>query len=83
MDFIIIEKSEGVIAFSKALGVHARMLEIYEQLGLSHKAIEQGTIAGKARLLEGGEIRGEVNFIERRAGIERVSVHARSGAKQE
>ncbi|MGA9997508.1 MAG: FAD-dependent monooxygenase [Pyrinomonadaceae bacterium] len=62
IDFIIVEKNEGVTAFSKALGVHARTLEIYEQLGLAEKAVERGVIAGKVRLLEGGEIRGEVNL---------------------
>ena len=62
VDFVIVEKNEGVTPFSKALGVHARTLEIYEQLDLAHKAIEQGTIVGKARMLEGGEIRGEVDL---------------------
>jgi len=62
VDFVIVEKNEGVTPFSKALGVHARTLEIYEQLDLVHKAIEQGTIAGKARMLEGGEVRGEVDL---------------------
>lgn len=62
VDFLIVEKGQGVTPFSKALGVHARTLEIYEQLSLAQKAIEQGTIAGKALMLEGGEIRGEVNL---------------------
>lgn len=62
VDFVIIEKSPGVTSYSKALGVHARTLEIYEQLDLASKAIERGTIAGKVRMLEGGEIRGEVNL---------------------
>ncbi|MGB9182092.1 MAG: FAD-dependent monooxygenase [Pyrinomonadaceae bacterium] len=62
IDFVIVEKNEGVTSFSKALGVHARTLEIYEQLGLAEKAVERGVIAGKVRLLEGGEIRGEVNL---------------------
>src|SRR5437868_14370352 len=62
IDFIIVEQREGVTPFSKALGVHARTLEIYEQLGLAHKAVEQGTIAGKVRMLEGGVIRGEVEL---------------------
>jgi 2-polyprenyl-6-methoxyphenol hydroxylase-like FAD-dependent oxidoreductase len=62
VDFAIIEKNEGVTSFSKALGVHARTLEIYEQLGLAQKAITQGAVAGKVRLLEGGEIRGEFDL---------------------
>lgn len=62
VDFVIIEKNEGVTAYSKALGVHARTLEIYEQIGLASKALERGTIAGKVRLLEGGEVVGEVDL---------------------
>ena len=54
VDFVTIEKKPEVTPYSKALGVHARTLEIYEQLGLAHIAIERGTIAGKVRMLEGG-----------------------------
>ena len=62
IDFTIVEKKEGVTPYSKALGVHARTLEIYEQLDLAQKAVAQGAIAGKVRLLEGGEVRAEVNL---------------------
>ncbi|KAI9129114.1 FAD-dependent monooxygenase [Acaryochloris sp. CCMEE 5410] len=56
IDFIIVEQNEGVTALSKALGVHARTLEIYEQLGLAKQAIEQGTIAEQVKLITGGTI---------------------------
>ena len=62
IDFVIIERNEGITPYSKAIGVHARTLEIYEQIGLAQKAIEQGAIAGKGRLLTGGEVRGELDF---------------------
>ncbi len=62
IDFVVVDKNEGVTPYSKAIGVQARTLEIYEQLGLSRDAVEQGTIAGKARLLAGGEVRGEFDF---------------------
>jgi 2-polyprenyl-6-methoxyphenol hydroxylase-like FAD-dependent oxidoreductase len=62
VDFVIVEKNEGVTPYSKAIGVQARTLEIYEQLGLAQEAVEQGTIAGKGRLLVGGEVRGELDF---------------------
>ena len=69
IDFVVIEKKEGVTPYSKALGVHARTLEIYEQLGLAQKAVEHGTIAGKLRLLESGEIVGEVDLSNIGAGL--------------
>jgi 2-polyprenyl-6-methoxyphenol hydroxylase-like FAD-dependent oxidoreductase len=62
IDFVIVDKNEGVTPYSKAIGVQARTLEIYEQLGLAHEAVEEGAIAGKARLLAGGEVRGEFDF---------------------
>lgn len=62
IDFVVIEKNEGVTKFSKAIGVQARTLEIYEQLGVAEKAIEQGTKAERVRLLSGGEVRGEIQL---------------------
>ena len=62
IDFVIVEKNKGVTPYSKAIGVHARTLEIYEQVGLARKAIEQGAIAGKVRMLVGGEVRGEMDL---------------------
>jgi 2-polyprenyl-6-methoxyphenol hydroxylase-like FAD-dependent oxidoreductase len=59
VDFVVVEKNGDVTPYSKAIGVHARTLEIYEQIGLAREAVEQGTIAGKIRLLAGGEVRGE------------------------
>lgn len=69
IDFAMIEKREGVTAYSKALGVHARTLEIYEQLGLAQQAIEQGAIASKARLLKSGEVRAELNLSNLGTGL--------------
>ena len=62
VDFVIVDKTEGVTPYSKALGVHARTLEIYEQIDLAQKAVAQGTVAGRARMLERGEVLGEVDL---------------------
>ena len=62
IDFVVIEKNEGVTKFSKAIGVQARTLEIYDQLGLAEPAIERGTIASTVKLIEGGEVRGEMHL---------------------
>ncbi|MCU1263968.1 MAG: Pentachlorophenol monooxygenase [Acidobacteria bacterium] len=69
IDFVVIDKNLGITPYSKALGVHARTLEIYEQLDLAKQALERGTIAGKVRLLEGGEIIGEVDLSNIGAGL--------------
>jgi 2-polyprenyl-6-methoxyphenol hydroxylase-like FAD-dependent oxidoreductase len=62
VDFVIVDKNEGITRYSKAIGVQARTLEIYEQLGLAQQAVEQGTITEKVCIVEGGEVRGEVEL---------------------
>ncbi len=69
LDFVIIDKNEGVTPYSKALGVHTRTLEIYEQLGLAQQAIAQGAIARKARMLTGGEVRAELDLTNLGTGL--------------
>ncbi len=64
IDFVIVDKNETTTRHSKAIGVQARTLEIYEQIGLADKLIQQGMIAEKARMVVGGKVRGEVNFRE-------------------
>ena len=62
VDFVILDKNESITRYSKAIGVHARTLEIHEQIGLAQKAIEQGAISDKVRLLAEGEVRGEISL---------------------
>lgn len=64
IDFIILDKSEGISRYSKAIGVQARTLEIYEQINLAQDLIALGAKAEKAQLVEGGEIRGKVDLSE-------------------
>ncbi len=62
VDFVILDKKETTTPFSKAIGVQARTLEIYEQIGLSGKLVEQGWITEKASFVEGGDVRGAVEL---------------------
>jgi 2-polyprenyl-6-methoxyphenol hydroxylase-like FAD-dependent oxidoreductase len=62
IDFVVVEKNATVTPFSKAIGVQARTLEVYDQIGLAQPAIERGTIARRVRLVEGGEVRGEMHL---------------------
>ena len=62
VESVVVEKNGGVTPYSKAIGVHARTLEIYEQLGLAREAVGQGAVAGRVRLLSGGEVRGEFDL---------------------
>ena len=60
IDFIIVDKKETITPYSKAIGVQARTLELYEQIDLAGKLVEQGLLTKRVRLLEGGEARAEV-----------------------
>src|SRR5436309_2632945 len=69
VDFHIIDKKETTTAFSRAIGVQARTLEIYEQIGLADKLIALGRPAERVRMLEGGVIRGEAPLRDIGAGL--------------
>lgn len=62
VDFVIIDQKETTTPYSKAIGVQARTLEIYEQMDLAQKLVEQGKITKRVRLLEGGEARAMVEL---------------------
>jgi 2-polyprenyl-6-methoxyphenol hydroxylase-like FAD-dependent oxidoreductase len=69
IDFRIIDKKEGTTPHSKAIGVQARTLEIYEQIGLADKLISLGTVAEYAQMFAGGKKRGEVVFRDLGKGL--------------
>ena len=39
VDFVIVDKREGTTPHSKAIGVQARTLEIYEQIGIAGELV--------------------------------------------
>jgi 2-polyprenyl-6-methoxyphenol hydroxylase-like FAD-dependent oxidoreductase len=47
---LIVDRNPGPSVYSKALGVHARSLEIYSHLGIADRAIELGIRAAAANL---------------------------------
>lgn len=69
VDFTIIDKKETTTPYSKAIGVQARTLEIYEQIGLGDKLIELGAKAERATMFAGGKVRGQVEFFGLGAGL--------------
>lgn len=69
VDFVIFDRNETTTPHSKAIGVQARTLEIYEQIDLADKLIAEGAIAAKARMITGGKVRGEAEFAELGKGM--------------
>ena len=51
VSFVIIDKNESTTPHSKAIGVQARTLEIYEQIGLADKLVDLGWKAERARMI--------------------------------
>jgi 2-polyprenyl-6-methoxyphenol hydroxylase-like FAD-dependent oxidoreductase len=62
IDFTIIDKKTTTTPHSKAIGVQARTLELYEQIGLADKLIALGAKAERARMFVGGKLRGQLEF---------------------
>ena len=62
VDFVIIDKKETTTPYSKAIGVQARTLELYEQIGLADKLIGLGAKAENAQIFAGGKVRGQMEF---------------------
>ncbi len=69
INFILIDQKEGVTELSKALVVHARTLEIYDQIGLAQKAVETGEIAQKLALMHNGKVSAEIRFADFGRGL--------------
>lgn len=62
VDFVILDRKEQVTELSKALIVHARTLEIYDQVGLAQQAITQGEQVQKGNLMHDGKISAHLDF---------------------
>lgn len=58
--FRLIEKNAGPSERSKALGIQARTLEIFEQMGIVQPFVEQGQPGVTLRLFAGGQARGQM-----------------------
>ena len=50
IDFVILDKKETTTPYSKAIGVQARTLEIYEQIGIAQDLISKAQLPKKCGL---------------------------------
>lgn len=62
ISFIIIEKNEKTTPFSKALVVQARTLEIFNELGIAEKALNEGQITTGLNLFYKGKQKAAINI---------------------
>ena len=64
VDFRIIDKIDGPAEESRALVIHAKILELFDKLGLADRAVEDGQRMGAAELLREGKSVGKLSFFE-------------------
>ncbi len=58
----IIDKDDGPGETSRAMGVHARTLEFYGQLGLADEVVRQGIEVGQVSIRKAGRLEGRAAF---------------------
>ena len=64
VDFRIVDKNSGPVEETRALVVQAKILELFDKLGLADRAVEEGQRIGAAELLKKGEHVGKLSFFE-------------------
>ncbi len=64
LSFAVIDRKDGPTEFSKALVVHARTMEIYDQFGLAQQARAQGQPLTKVAFLIDGKLAAKPDFSE-------------------
>ncbi|MGO9384333.1 MAG: FAD-dependent monooxygenase [Mycobacterium sp.] len=64
LSFTIIDRKDGPTEFSKALVVHARTMEIYDQIGLAQQARSEGQPLTKVAILSDGKLAAKPDFSE-------------------
>lgn len=60
----ILDKKAGPTKESRALVVHAKILELLDKLGLADQAIEEGRRMGTVELLNEGKRAGKISFLD-------------------
>ena len=58
----IVDKDEGPGETSRAMGVHARTLEFYRQLGFADEVIARGVVVEHVTVRKGGTFQGRAEF---------------------
>ncbi|MGB3633223.1 MAG: FAD-dependent monooxygenase [Rubrobacteraceae bacterium] len=64
VEFRIIDKVDGTVEESRALVIHAKILELLDKLGLADRAVAGGQKMGAAELLREGKSVGKLSFFE-------------------
>jgi 2-polyprenyl-6-methoxyphenol hydroxylase-like FAD-dependent oxidoreductase len=85
VSFRIIDKKEGIATRSKALAIQARTMELFEQLGISEKAVSQGQPATGLDMIVNGKLRVRLNLNTYGIGLTKypyMLIHEQSKTEQ-
>jgi 2-polyprenyl-6-methoxyphenol hydroxylase-like FAD-dependent oxidoreductase len=69
IDFIILEKNEKTTHLSKAIVIQARTMEIFQELGISDRAIEVGQVTNAFNLFYKGKHKARIDLAGLGKGI--------------
>ena len=67
--FMLIDKKEGITLESKALGVQARTMEVYQQMGIAQEAVRRGNIGRAVNFVVKGEQVRRIHLAEIGKGL--------------
>ncbi len=74
----IIDKGDGVLLQTRALGVHARTLEVFDMMGLAERFVEQGQVVRRFHMLHHRGVVNNARLYTARLGLGRGSVFLRA-----
>jgi 2-polyprenyl-6-methoxyphenol hydroxylase-like FAD-dependent oxidoreductase len=69
VDFVLIEKSKQSIQFSKAMVIHARSLEAFDEIGLAEEIIQEGQAMERINIMTNGQVSEVVELTEFGRGL--------------
>lgn len=69
VDFVLIDKSMQMIQFSKAMVIHARSLEAFDEIGLAEEVIREGQVMERINIMTNGHVSEIVELTEFGRGL--------------
>lgn len=69
VETLVVDRSEGVTPYTKALGVQARTLELFERIGLADAMVEAGAPIQRAKAVRDGRPVAELPVAEAGKGL--------------
>ncbi len=64
VDFVLLDQHEGITRLSKAMVVHARSMEIFQELGLTQNFLDAGQVTERINIITQGRIKEVVELKE-------------------